>query len=113
MISPRMTIMMDSEDLTLKPTALLAPGQARVAVHENEDGGSDHETDHSDKPQWKDFGDDGAGHEGGEQGDRDRVGGHSHRPPCVPCARLLIRRGVRLHSRHLLLACLLPLLITV
>jgi hypothetical protein len=30
---------------------LPAPGQPRVAVHENEDGGPDRETDHSDQPQ--------------------------------------------------------------
>ena len=58
--------------------ALPDPGQALVAVHEDEDGGPDRETDRSDQPQRDGLGEDAADHEGGEQGDRDRVGSHGH-----------------------------------
>ena len=87
------------------------PGQARVAVHEDEDGGPDRKTDHSDQPQRHGLGQDAADHEGGEQGDRDRVGSHGHRPPLARPGRHLIRRGRHLirrgrhlirHGRHLI-----------
>jgi len=105
---------------------LPAPGQPRVAVHEDEDGGPDGETDHSDQPQRDGLGEDAADHEGGEQGDRDRVRSHGHRPPLgrpggllirrgrlpsprgrlpSPRGRLRTRRGVRHHNRHLLPQC--------
>ena len=61
------------------PPCRSAPGQARVAVHEDEDGGPDRKTEHSHQPQRNGLGEDAADHEGGEQGDRDRVGSHGRR----------------------------------
>jgi hypothetical protein len=79
------------------PSCPSPPGQARVAVEEEEDGGSDRETGNNDHPKRHDLAEHAADHEGGEEGDRDGVGSHGRRP--IGRGGLRVRRGIGRHHR--------------
>jgi anti-sigma B factor antagonist len=73
-----------------------APGQAPVPVNEHEHRGPDRETGKNDHPKGHRLGQDAADHEGGEQGDRDRVGSHGRRHAGLRGLR--VWRGIGRHD---------------
>jgi len=73
------------------------PGQARVAVDEDEHGGSDRETGNNDHPKRHGPTEHAADHECGEEGDSDGVGSHGRR--AIGRRRLRVWRGIGRHGR--------------